>query len=64
MTAASSLMSVGHRVQLAGVGDHLGGPAAAGVAAEAGLQPGLEVAEGDALAVAQVASGARRRTAG
>ena len=38
------------RVQLAAVGHHRRRPAAAGVAAEPGLQAGLEVAEGDALA--------------
>ena len=46
---------VGHGVELARVGDHERRPAAAGVAAEAGLQARLEVAEGDALAVAEVA---------
>ena len=51
---------VGHGVELAGVGDHRRAPAAAGVAAEAGLQPGLEVAEGQPLAVAEVAAGAGR----
>ena len=50
ITAASSLRSSGTD-ELALVGDHERAPAAAGVGAEAGLQPGLEVAEGDALAV-------------
>ena len=66
MTAASSVMSSGTGVQLARVGDHLRRPAAAGVAAEARLQAGLEVAERDPLAVAEVAAlagGAHRRDA-
>ena len=41
---------VGHAVQLALVGDERGAPAAARVGAEAGLQTGLQVAEGETLA--------------
>ena len=51
---------VGHGVQLTLVGHHGDAPAAAGRAAEAALQAGLETAEGDAFAVAEIASGARR----
>ena len=48
-----------HRVELRLVGDHERRPAAARVAAEAGLQPWLDVPERDALAVAEVAACAR-----
>ncbi len=51
---------VGDGVELAGVSHHAGRPAPAGVAAEPGLQAGLDGAEGDALAAAEVATGARR----
>ena len=51
---------VGNGVQLRLVGDHEGRPAAARVAAEARLQPRLDVPERDALAVAEIAAGARR----
>ena len=45
-------------MQLTDMGDHAGGPAAAGVAAEPALQAGLDGAERDAFAVTKVAAGA------
>ena len=50
---------LGHRVQLAAVGDEGLAPAAAGVGAEAGLEAGGEVADGDPAAAVGGARGAR-----
>ena len=63
-TAASSDRSSGTRDELALVGHHQRGPPAAGALAEAALQPGLQVAEADALAVVDAALGARPGTRG
>ncbi|CAB4322592.1 unannotated protein [freshwater metagenome] len=51
---------LGYGMQLADMGDHPGGPAAARVAAEAALQARLDGTEGNAFAVSEVAAGARR----
>ena len=52
----------GYVDQLAGVGDHLVAPAAAGVGAEAALQAGFEVAERDSFAQVDLARRRRRGT--
>ncbi|MFT3855426.1 MAG: hypothetical protein QM733_22240 [Ilumatobacteraceae bacterium] len=50
---------VGDVDELQAMGDEALAPAAAGLAAEPGLQAGLDVPEGDALAAVDVAGGAR-----